>query len=289
MTEILLRTFGCPVISKGKETDDFHLRSRKHEPHANVVPAYFILDCSTHFLIVQPFVKHTVHDCVTFSPAILGSSYTKPLFIIYQLLQLMRAMHDRGLALGDVTLRDIYITENLWIQVMPHLLDNVHQLVTASTTSSVSTLPVNRQTSLPSNNYIPVNQDILIENQEAQGLVRNSLRNMSQCIGESHFDKAVSVRSVALNQLLELWVRGKVSNFDYIMALNYLAGRQYGNPNHHHVMPWVMDFSVPFGGWRDLSKSKFRLNKGDRQLDLTYDVALAQNFDSSSRSPIQVS
>lgn len=35
-----------------------------------------------------------------------------------------------------------------------------------------------------------------------------------------------------------------------------------------------MDFSVPEGGWREFTKSKFRLNKGDKQLDLIYESSI---------------
>lgn len=72
-----------------------------------------------------------------------------------------------------------------------------------------------------------------------------------------------------LDNFTARWCGGEISNFDYIMELNRLAGRHFGDPSLHPIMPWVTDFtgSEPSSGRRDLSKSKYRLNKGDEQLD----------------------
>ncbi|KAL0079254.1 hypothetical protein J3Q64DRAFT_1645069 [Phycomyces blakesleeanus] len=69
------------------------------------------------------------------------------------------------------------------------------------------------------------------------------------------------------------WVRGEISNYSYIMALNHLAGRKEGDPNFHPILPWVVDFTGTSveDGWRDFTKTKFRMNKGDEQLDFTFD------------------
>ncbi|NXU50331.1 WDR81 protein, partial [Turnix velox] len=75
-----------------------------------------------------------------------------------------------------------------------------------------------------------------------------------------------------LQDLVLRWVHGQVSNFDYLMRLNSLAGRRMGDPNYHPVLPWVVDFTTKNGKFRDLRKSKFRLNKGDKQLDFTYEM-----------------
>ena len=122
MQDIITRTYGCPMInmnpSTAVDTNSSDMKMKTYEVHCNVLPAICALEMKTCFLIIQqPHICHTLQDCVTFSPAMLGTSHTKPLFVIYQLLQAMRSMHDRGLVLGDVTLSDILVTENLWVQV----------------------------------------------------------------------------------------------------------------------------------------------------------------------------
>ncbi|XP_063299930.1 WD repeat-containing protein 81 [Pelobates fuscus] len=100
------------------------------------------------------------------------------------------------------------------------------------------------------------------------------------CNGEVLSPDPENVNTVGLcsscnNELRELvmdWINGKVSNFDYLMYLNKLAGRREGDPNYHPVLPWVIDFTTKNGRFRDLRKSKFRLNKGDKQLEFTYEM-----------------
>jgi hypothetical protein len=72
--------------------------------------------------------------------------------------------------------------------------------------------------------------------------------------------------------MVEAWVGGSLSNLDYLLYLNRLAGRSNGDPNFHPVLPWVSDFSSDSASsLRDLTKSKFRLNKGDEALDRTFE------------------
>lgn len=72
------------------------------------------------------------------------------------------------------------------------------------------------------------------------------------------------------------WKNGFISNFEYLMHLNNLANRKFGDPDLHPILPWVIDFSINPSilienyqknsnntkGWRDLTKSKCRITKG---------------------------
>ncbi|KAI9270674.1 hypothetical protein BDA99DRAFT_326484 [Phascolomyces articulosus] len=79
-------------------------------------------------------------------------------------------------------------------------------------------------------------------------------------------------KAIEEEPLVMRWVRGDISNYSYLMALNHLAGRREGDPNFHPIMPWITDFSGSSieEGWRDFTKTKFRMNKGEEQLDFTF-------------------
>lgn len=72
------------------------------------------------------------------------------------------------------------------------------------------------------------------------------------------------------------WVTGRISNFEYLMALNYAAGRSMVDPLYHPILPWVTNFIAEVKPHnrshvlRDLTRSKFRLSKGDAQLHTTF-------------------
>lgn len=67
------------------------------------------------------------------------------------------------------------------------------------------------------------------------------------------------------------WVHGRISSFHYLMQLNRLAGRRQGTPTTIRCCPGGRPPCL-VGASRDLRKSKFRINKGDKQLDFTYEM-----------------
>ncbi|KAJ0819058.1 putative transcription factor WD40-like family [Helianthus annuus] len=69
-------------------------------------------------------------------------------------------------------------------------------------------------------------------------------------------------------QLMERWSRWEISNFEYLMQLNTLAGRSYNDITQYPIFPWVLsdykssylDLSNP-SSYRDLSKPIGALNE----------------------------
>ncbi len=48
-----------------------------------------------------------------------------------------------------------------------------------------------------------------------------------------------------LPSLTRAWHRGELSNFDYLMELNLLAGRRLRDLTRYPLLPWVLDMTEP--------------------------------------------
>jgi hypothetical protein len=81
-------------------------------------------------------------------------------------------------------------------------------------------------------------------------------------------DRAAQFLHEQLSRLTIGWVEGRITNFDYLLHLNMLAGRSYNDTCQYPVMPWVLsnykseeipDLTDP-KNFRDLTKPMGALN-----------------------------
>ncbi|XP_015277396.1 PREDICTED: WD repeat-containing protein 81 [Gekko japonicus] len=238
----LQKLYGCPLVQVGRSVScpspakEWGSPSRGRQPCPSVLPAEVILESSEMLYVLFPYVQYSLHDIVTFSPAKLSNSHAKLLFILFQILQAMQACHGAGLACGAFSLHEVAVDEKLCAQLRVHLQD--------------------------------YEQTPGEEGTEAAG----GSAGGGPAAGESGPVEKPAAPLEGLGGLMLDWVNGRLSNFDYLMHLTRLAERRVGDPNYHPVLPWVVDFTIKNGRFRDLRKSKFRLNKGDKQLDFTYEM-----------------
>lgn len=235
LRESIIRMYGCQIIHfkldklrSDSSSDDVEISKFDLESHSvNHYPFLGAIETNSHFyLIYNPVIDNSLLDCITYSPAVLDRNYNKPLFVVYQLLNLLKSIHERGLLLGEISSNDIYLTENLLLHVIPRIESNLIQY--------------------------EVNEEGGNEGQS--GATLSVLTNPHS----------------TLKDYCQMWCSGQISNFDYLTMLNNFAGRRIDSPDYHHIFPWVIDFTSKNGNWRDLTKTKYRLTKGDAQLDITY-------------------
>lgn len=235
LREAIIRMYGCQIIhfkldklrtDSGSDESTFSQFDLETQ-NANHYPFLGAIESNTHFyLVYNPVIENSLLDCLTYSPAILDKTHNKPMFIVYQLLNLLKSIHEKGLLLGDISSNDIYLTENLLLHVIPKIESNLiqyeHNDEVSQGIDSGTTMPL-----LPNPQF-------------------------------------------TLKDYCQMWCTGQISNFDYLTMLNNFAGRRTDSPDYHHIVPWVIDFSSKKGNWRDLTKTKYRLAKGDAQLDITF-------------------
>ncbi|KAK7803805.1 hypothetical protein U0070_001767 [Myodes glareolus] len=241
--QALQRVYGCVLLPVGESTQcpsnvrDGPCTSRGSPACPSLLRAEALLESPEMLYVVHPYVQFSLHDVVTFSPAKLTNSQAKVLFILFRVLRAMDACHRQGLACGALSLHHIAVDEKLCGELRLDL--------------SAYEMPSEDES-----------QEVSVEKN------RTGVKSEKEEAGRP----ACPTCQKELKGLVLDWVHGRISNFHYLMQLNRLAGRRHGDPNYHPVLPWVVDFTTPYGRFRDLRKSKFRLNKGDKQLDFTYEM-----------------
>ncbi|KAJ1423857.1 WD40/YVTN repeat-like-containing domain superfamily [Sesbania bispinosa] len=215
--------------------------------HPNIAPVLAVLKTSDHINIVLPKTPYNLESILHFNPNALKSDWNRR-FLIYQLLSALVYLHGLGVCHGNICPSNIMLTDSLW-----------------------SWLRLWNEPVLESNLTLQKNENI-----------NSKPAKLGCCNGGCHSNGLYAdlklSPSIDWHSSFHQWWRGELSNFEYLLILNRLAGRRWGDHTFHPVMPWVIDFSSKpddncDAGWRDLTKSKWRLAKGDEQLDFTYSTS----------------
>uniref|UniRef100_A0A4W6FD31 Neurobeachin a n=1 Tax=Lates calcarifer TaxID=8187 RepID=A0A4W6FD31_LATCA len=113
----------------------------------------------------------------------------------------------------------------------------------------------------------------LLQNTGLEVFMANRMHLLPQ---EINFNICVRLRRISLatprqlfksSNMTQRWQRREISNFEYLMFLNTIAGRTYNDLNQYPIFPWVLtnydseelDLTLP-GNFRDLSKPIGALN-----------------------------
>lgn len=215
--------------------------------HPNIAPIIAMLKTSNHVNMVLPKTPYSLESVLHYNPNALKSEWHRR-FLIYQLLSALSYLHGFGVSHGNICPSNVMLTNSLWSWLRlwnePVLEYNLRPQMSEKSSSS---------------------------------LAKISCCN-GGCQSNSLFADLKLSPSIDWHSSFSQWWRGELSNFEYLLILNKLAGRRWGDHTFHPVMPWVIDFSTKPDdncdvGWRDLSKSKWRLAKGDEQLDFTYSTS----------------
>ena len=273
--------------------------------HPNLSPLLLALESRRAFFLVFPYSRFTLIDVALHSPAMFNDSVAKPLFVFYQLLKVLEHCHGVGVTLGALSLRSVFVDSRLWVHV--RLPAETLRLVDSETRGAevlagdggerVGELNVRvrerkktrswreRRTQQMAEDTLSTSASastVTVSDPECDVEVSESAKDTSSessPVKQPDYGGAPSSQTVPeppaipLSEAVRLWQHGALDNLTYLLLLNRHTGRRVGDANNHPILPWVSDFSHPSRGFRDLTRSKFRLNKGDNQLNFTYNTA----------------
>ena len=291
--------YGAPLIEQRCGDISLHLLNmisfrRQQDDAASSNSSSYICEYDTSGL-------HKLHDILLFSPRSLDT-YEKILFIAYQLLKLLRHLHSIGLhAAGHITLDHIYIDESFWIRVQLPIGSILDAYVSAAPTSA---MVASQEEENNNANESRMKKSLYLscvseDNQQDDGEDGDDDLDLDLDLDELHhhhhhdqkrrtvrlghalvwdqlelvYDSYRHLTCAELANVTKSWCDNKLSNFNYLLMVNAMAGRVLNSPFKHPIFPWISDFQSLNTNLRDLSMSKVRLNKGDAVLNMTYQAS----------------
>ena len=193
-----------------------------------------------------------LHDILFYSPRSIDNNNEKVLFIFYQLLKFYKYLHSINLNCQQLKLSDIYIDQNYWIKIKLPIEQILEQYRVTLDRSRLNDTNENEISSLV---QFPLETSLLKQNLADK------------------YESYKHLNHENLASIVKSWCDNKLSNFDYLLIINCLSGRQFESPLNYPIFPWISDFASLNTNLRDLTVTKFRLNKGDAHLDLTYQAS----------------
>lgn len=238
----------------------------------------------------------------------VGARDVRVRFLIYQVLQGLKFIHSQNQCLPEeFASSKIFLDDDMWlafpIEVCPRtilcakLMAQLEQAVSHSNATTNDEKDPDRHVGISSGSGGKNTKSKLSANQQGALLFEDA---QTQSLLYSKIPKEPGYRDSITTQ----WTSGRISNFEYLMRVNAASGRSLVDPLHHPLFPWLTDFTVDLLGYnngmgnkldtstpmsaekretmqaarkllfakhlRDLTKTKFRLSKGDAQLETTY-------------------
>ncbi|KAG9459916.1 hypothetical protein H6P81_004424 [Aristolochia fimbriata] len=214
--------------------------------HPNLEPVIGMLKAKEYNYLLYPKNPYTLENILLYSPKVLNS-YRRIEFLIYQILSALAYIHGLGVSHGTISPATVMLTDSCWALLT--LFSKPH---------------ANTKLCTPN------------KNQLLAAPILNCC--MDTCASHNIYADLKLSTTLDWRSAFRRWWKCELSNYEYLLVLNRLAGRRWGDHTFHTVMPWVIDFSARPDentdvGWRDLRKSKWRLAKGDEQLDFTYSTS----------------
>ncbi|CAN0375543.1 unnamed protein product, partial [Hapterophycus canaliculatus] len=131
-------------------------------------------------------------------------------FVFYQLLRALDFLHSREITVGNLSSSNILLTEHAWVQIAP----SIPLLLDRRQRRRRRPPPERRK-------------------RQQQGLIRRPPPSTGSPRPPPGENLPLTYR----------WVKGMVSNLEYLLAVNAAAGRLVGDRSCHPIVPWVCDFT----------------------------------------------